>query len=110
MERNIVTRHFSEERADRATYIARTVGFGTTVAYMQRDYGTSRYAIHELMETGVVIIRNGNSGAIVTMYIASFEQVNQIYQSNHKKVPEWMRKKAYNNKKKGYLAGQPKDD
>ena len=104
---NKVTLHFRDERADRATYIAQTVGFGQTVRYTEYYDNLGRFARVEIIETGVVIVRN-EFNSLVTMYIARPEQLMKIYKRNDwGHVPQWLITKAQKNWKKGYTQNQP---
>lgn len=102
-----VTLHFRDERADRATYIAQTIGFGAVVnraEYFNRD---GMFSVIEVTETGVVVIR-GNVNQLVTMYIVRPEQLVEIYKQNRwGKVPMWLMNKAKKNWQKGYTKNQP---
>ena len=102
-----VTIHFRDERVDRATYIAQTVGFGKicyTSEYWTRE---GLYTIIELTETGVMIVRGAN-GILITMYIASKKDVLNLFkQGRLGRVPTWLMAKVEKNKQKGYLENQP---
>lgn len=104
---NKVTIHFRDERANRATYIAQTIGFGEvvrTAEFFRRDGMFQRM---QVTETGVVILTNV-SGAIITMYIARPEQLVESYKLNRwGRVPQWLMGKAQKNWKKGYTQNQP---
>lgn len=103
---NKVTIHFKDDRADRATYIAMTVGFGEIVQ-SATFYKNGIFQTTELTETGVMIIR-GVSNALVTMFIAKPSQIEDFYKLNRLgKVPNWLMVKAKKNKNKGYIANQP---
>ena len=98
-ERNIVTKHFRNDRADRATYIAQTVGFGEVVKETMRN---NTATIEQVTETGVIIVRNLNT-AIITMYIGQMNQIAAIY--GDKRVPMWLVNKIKKNVK--YAKKQP---
>lgn len=102
MQANIITNHFKRDRIERAAYISQTVGFGDVVQ-TSVGYSEGRYNRRELMETGVIIVRNEND-VIITMFIATEKQVKAMYKGN--KVPQWLMRKVRNNKK--YVEGQPK--
>ena len=104
---NKVSIHFKEERIDRATYIAKTVGFGKIVqaAHYYRQDG--KYTVHTITETGVIILY-GTNNKIITMFIARPEQVIALYKKNEwGKVPNWLMNKVNKNWKKGYTQNQP---
>lgn len=102
MERNITTKHFRNDRIERATYIAQTIGFGEVVREIN-DYYQGRFERRQLTETGVIIVRNIDN-VIVTMFIASIKQVKGMYDNGA--APSWIIAKAKKNAQK-YAKGQP---
>ena len=104
---NKVTIHFRDERAERATYIAQTVGFGEVIRTAEFYNKNGLYQTLQITETGVVIVR-GNNGVLITMYIAKAIQIADIYKVNEwGRVPNWLMNKATKNWKKGYIQNQP---
>lgn len=104
---NKVTIHFAQDRIDRATYIAETVGFGEIIRTAEYFNRNNLFEMKQITETGVLIVR-GSSGQIVTMFIMRPEQVEEIYRKNHwGRVPAWLMTKAKKNWKKGYTQNQP---
>ena len=104
---NKVSLHFRNERANRATYIAQTVGFGEVIRTAEYFNRNNLYEMKQVTETGVLIVRGG-AGQIVTMYIMKPEQLTEIYKLNHwGRVPAWLMAKAKKNKQKGYTQNQP---
>ena len=101
-----VTIHFKNERADRATYISQTVGFGEIIHSIE-GYNQNVFQIKEITETGVIIVRDGHK-RIITMYIAKPEQVLTYYRMNNLgRVPQWLAAKVKKNWQKGYTQNQP---
>ena len=101
-----VTLHFRDERADRATYIAQTIGFGDIIHSVE-CYHFNTYQIRQLTETGVMIIRSP-SNEIITMFIAKPDQVKSYYMMNNLgRVPQWLATKVKKNWQKGYVKNQP---
>lgn len=104
---NKVTLHFRNDRADRATYIAQTVGFGNTIRVAESWNKDGMYHTKEITETGVVIIRS-YSGTLITMFIARPEQLKEMYEFHRwGRVPAWLMTKAKKNWQKGYTKNQP---
>lgn len=104
---NKVSLHFRNERADRATYIAQTVGFGEVIRTAEYFNRNNLYEMKQITETGVLIVRGG-VGQIITMYIMKPEQLTEIYKLNHwGRVPAWLMTKAKKNWQKGYTQNQP---
>ena len=100
------TKHFREDRMDRAVYIAQTIGFGEIVLSVIDE---SRYNIFDLYESGACVVRAWSEDAeIITMYIATLEQVNRLYRLANKRTPTYMVNKAKNNYHKKYIQNQPK--
>ena len=94
-----VSKHFKEERLNRATYIATTIGFGNVIAELPSHDLTMR-----LTDTGVVFVVESETDTLVTMYIASFEHYTYI--SNLVKLPKNTKKIIRYNEAKGYTKEQ----
>lgn len=100
------TKHFREDRMDRAVYIAQTVGFGEIVLSVVDE---NRHNLFELYESGACVIRALSEEAeIITMYIATLEQVNRLYRIANRRTPTFMVNKAKHNTHKKYIQNQPK--
>ena len=104
----ITTRHFREERLDRAAYIAQTVGFGEVcVRHTYSREGYARPITIEFTDTGVIIVR-GDNNAIITMYIATTSDLIKNFKaSGLGKVPMNLINKAKKNMARGYVKTQP---
>lgn len=100
MTQNVITKHFKNDRIERAAYISQTVGFGEVVKVLD-VYEDGRFSRRELMDTGVIVIRSINN-VIITMFIATEGQIKYIYNG---KAPQWIINKARKNKK--YMRNQP---
>lgn len=94
-----VSKHFREERLERATYIATTVGFGEVVAEMP-----SKALMMRLTNTGVILVVEPETDTLVTMYIATLEQY--AYIANLVKVPKEVKKKVRENVARNYTKEQ----
>ena len=69
-----MTKHLTEDRIDRAVFIAMTTGVGNEV---YRKYDEIRNSYSCLTDTGVVVIKNPQD-VIITMYYASVAQAFAI--------------------------------
>lgn len=101
MQRELVTKHFVNDRIERATYISKTVGFGDVVF---TDLPTANNTYKEVTKTGVIVVR-GDDRVIVTMFIATPSQIVSVYASKGARVPQWLYQKAKKNSK--YMKNQP---
>ena len=81
LKRNI-SYHISEDRLDRATFIATTIGFGAIIKERYCVDEQGRPAWKCLTDTGVMLIFNGKRDKVVTLYIATVAQVSWIYEGN----------------------------
>jgi UDP-N-acetylglucosamine enolpyruvyl transferase len=104
---NKVTIHFSQDRIERATYIAETVGFGEVIRTAEYYDSDGRYACQQITDTGVVVIRNDRN-MLVTMYIAEPDQMIEIFHRfGWGRVPVALWNKVKKNAQKGYIRRQP---
>lgn len=70
--------HALNERADRITYIATTIGFGEVIA--RKLVVDERGKVMRLLtDTGVVIVTDPREECILTMWIADPTQVKDFY-------------------------------
>ena len=70
--------HALNERADRITYIATTIGFGEVIA--RKLVVDERGKVMRLLtDTGVVIVTDLREECILTMWIAGTTQVKDFY-------------------------------
>lgn len=70
--------HALNERADRITYIATTIGFGEVIA--RKLVVDERGKVMRLLtDTGVVIVTDPHEECILTMWIADPTQVKDFY-------------------------------
>lgn len=70
--------HALNERADRITYIATTIGFGEVIA-RKLVVDERGKAMRLLTDTGVVIVTDPREECILTMWIADPTQVKDFY-------------------------------
>ena len=102
-----VTLHFANERLDRATYIAETVGFGEVVKSAEWINTNGEMVYEQILESGVMVVL-GSNRRIVTMYIMTEEDLFGRFLKNHwGKPPHWLVDKVRKNKKMGYTKNQP---
>ena len=94
-----ISKHFREERLNRATYIATTVGFGEVVAEMP-----SKALVMRITDTGVILVVEPETDTLVTMYIATVEQYTYI--ANCVRVPKDLKKEVKHNESKNYTKEQ----
>lgn len=72
------SRHLRNDRADRVNFILNTVGFGKIVKMIAagRD---GRTAWRGITNTGVMVITDGEKETVLTMWIASANQLRDVY-------------------------------
>ena len=72
------SKHALNERADRITYIATTIGFGEIIA--RKLVVNERGKVMRLLtDTGVIIVTDIHEECILTMWIANSTQVKDFY-------------------------------
>ena len=72
------SKHALNERADRITYIATTIGFGEVIA--RKLVVDERGKVMRLLtDTGVIIVTDPHEACILTMWIADPTQVKDFY-------------------------------
>lgn len=87
------TQHAGEDRLDRITQIAMTIGFGQVVKEKMKD---GKW--YQITDTGVLVVRTGNREAIITMWTATMKQVSEIY--GDERIPETLKNRMRANRKK----------
>lgn len=87
------TRHASEDRLDRITAIAMTIGFGQVIKERQKD---GKW--YQITDTGVMVVRTPDRESIITMWAATQRQVADIY--GEETIPGTLRNKMKANRKK----------
>lgn len=87
------TRHASEDRLDRITAIALTIGFGKVIKERQRD---GKW--YQITDTGVLVVRTPDKESIITIWAATQRQVADIY--GEETIPGTLRYKMKANRKK----------
>lgn len=70
--------HALNERADRITYIATTIGFGEIIARKLVEDERGK-VMRLLTDTGVIIVTDPREECILTMWIADPAQVKDFY-------------------------------
>lgn len=89
LEGYTMSRHLKEDRVERLTTIATTIGFGEVIKETKHRTQTSL-----LTNTGVIYIVDKKEKYIITVYVATLEELVAIYKG--KRVPQ----KLYNQVKK----------
>lgn len=102
MKKNVIFSHHAlTERADRIAYIATTIGFGEIV-HSVWDVDNQNYRC--ITDTGVMMIKSRDD-VIITMFIATYGQVERLYNGNvPKSISEIIRrntKRKLNEKQNG---------
>ena len=96
MKKMKFSEHILNERMERAVAIAMAVGMGEIVLSIP-DKHPGRTA--SLTSTGVVLI-TANNGVVVTMYLATYEQIDKMYHVVEKEIPKAIKQVVKNNAKK----------
>ena len=91
-----LSEHIINDRQNRAVAIAMAVGIGEIVLSIP-DKNPNRTA--SLTSTGVILITADN-GIVVTMYLATYEQIDKMYHVAEKEIPKTIKKVVENNIKK----------
>ena len=91
-----LSEHIINDRQNRAVAIVMAVGMGEVVLSIP-DKHPNRMA--SITSTGVVLI-TADSGVVVTMYLATYEQVDKMYHVAEKEIPKVIKKVVENNRKK----------
>ena len=82
--------HWTFERKNRENLI-RAIGEGTIIESFYWDRGHKDGAeIHNLTDTGVVIIRNALTGKLITKIVARPYQIERYYRREHRFPPDWL--------------------
>lgn len=90
-----ISHHMQDDRVERATFIAATIGYGEVI---KEKYYTNEIGLlcRQLTDTGVIILRSGDKKIVITVYIADPRQIGQFYND---RPPQWILRKAYKNEK-----------
>lgn len=96
MKKMKFSEHILNERMERVVAIAMAIGMGEVVLSVP-DKHPNRTA--SLTSTGVVLI-TADSGVVVTMYLATYEQIDKMYHVAEKEIPKAIKKVVENNRKK----------
>jgi hypothetical protein len=76
-----LSRHLTQDRADRYAFIATTIGVGTVVHTYRQAYNKIEGfppCTVEITSTGVAMVR-GDDGTLVTMYILSIQEARKYF-------------------------------
>ena len=91
-----LSEHIINDRQNRAVAIVMAIGMGEVVLSIP-DKHPNRTA--SLTSTGVMLITADN-GVVVTMYLATYEQIDKMYHVAEKEIPKAIKKVVENNAKK----------
>ena len=106
MQKNITT-HVSVERFDRIEYIIDTIGLGDSII-MEANIKNPQNIMRkmQLTNTGVILVKPVDREVVITAWIASLNQVVQIYRTRgYAKMPEYVYRLVKKNQK--YMKNQP---
>lgn len=87
------TRHASEDRLDRITAIAMTIGFGQVIKERQRE---DKW--YQITNTGVMVVRNETKKKVITMWAANMKQISDVYEKEN--IPQSIKNTVKANRKK----------
>lgn len=96
-----MTYHAKEERIDRLVKCIELIGVGDVILTAEsiRDYRQG--TIRQLTSTGLILVVNSTTNALVTGYMGTLKQVNAIYRDNgYQKIPNAMYKQVKRNTEK----------
>lgn len=97
------TKHQQYERKEREIFIDEIIGRGNIIDRFIVDRGHPNGAeIHNVTDTGIIIIQNLKTKKLVTMLIARPNQIKRYYEDRQMIVPEWLIEIAYEHYLKGY--------
>ena len=96
-----MSKHLCQERTDRAVFILTTLGMGEPVLMRQSD--TKADVTLVLTSTGVILIRNNNTGKIITMYYATIKEATWVAGG---RMPDSVYNRIVKNVKAGYIKKQ----
>lgn len=94
------TKHFIDDRADRATYILLTTGLGNDVMTVTKAEEKAKYTV---TDEGVLIIRSTRTQKIITIYYLEKHQFNKIFATD---CPLCVRNAIKRNEHRGYIKKQ----
>lgn len=96
-----MTYHAQVERLDRLVKCIELVGVGDVILTAEniRDY--QQGTIRQLTSTGLILVVNPTTNALVTGYMGTLKQVSSIYKDNgYQKMPNSMYKQVKRNTEK----------
>lgn len=96
-----MTTHAQVERVERVAYILTTVGLGEIRSERLTHNQQGKLHLYQITDTGVLIVKTPEQ-QLITMFIASFDQILWFYQGQ---APAWAKNKARKNER--YRKGQP---
>ena len=93
--RNNLTRHAREDRAERITKIDREIGIGSRLDLFEVDkHHRDGLEVHEISDNGVIIVYNKTSKKVATMFVARPGRILRYYKALNRPVPEGLLDKA----------------
>ena len=94
LQRNI-SFHISEDRLDRAVFIATKIGYGNVVHekfYVTEDRGCYW---RQVTDTGVLFVLNEDKTRLITLWLAKVNQAVEVFDGA--KLPQYLYKKIMKN-------------
>jgi hypothetical protein len=97
------SKHWAEDRRERANLIKTEIGYGRTVDAFVVDRGHWHGAErHEITTTGLIKIYSIRSNDLVTVLIARPNQIRRYYEAENRVAPQDILQLAYEHQRKGY--------
>lgn len=107
MKKYIITKHCSEERLARLTYIGTTVGFGENVLLEQYNPKTDH--TERLMDNGLLLILDAHGEILITAFLIDFNRAYAMYKANNKDIPVSVKRYFLSNVYKKILSNAKKN-
>ena len=92
LEGYTMSRHLKEDRLDRLVAIATTIGFGNVIKEAEHNEATAM-----LTDTGVIYIVDKAQKFVITVYVATIEEMVAMYEGQN--IPPFLWKKIKKNSK-----------
>lgn len=96
-----VSLHYTQERQERDSLINEYIGEGEVVDIFIVTNGSVK-EIHEVTDTGLIIVKNALTKKIVTKLIARPNQLRKLYNQENRSPPRKLMKLAYKHNTLGY--------
>lgn len=96
-----ISLHYTTERQDRDSLIQQNFGDGNVVDTFLVDKDGVK-EIHEVTDSGLIIVKNPLTSKVVTKLIARPKQLRRLYESQDRTPPPKLMKLAYKHNALGY--------